>query len=379
MNNDKPLFIDIHALQTVPPNNMNRDDTGSPKTAQFGGAVRQRVSSQAWKRAIRDEFAELVETDELGQRTQDAVSLIAEEILALNPDFAEDSARELGGKALATTGIKVNGEGKTGYLLFLSRRQARELARLALSAEDGAIDKKAAKSVFNVKENPALNALDIAMFGRMVADAPDLNVDAAVQVAHAIGIGRANAEFDYFTALDDLQAEEDSGAAMIGTTEFVSSTLYRYASIDVRHLFENLGSVEATRKSVEAFFKSFIVSMPTGKQNSFANRTLPSAVVIQLRQTQPVSLVNAFEVPVEHSTGEGTIKLACDRLVEQEEALDNAFGITPEKTYVIEGDPSASALDTLRSDDAQGIVSMKGVAESLGNDVSAYLDGASED
>ena len=162
------------------------------------------------------------------------------------------------------------------------------------------------------------------MFGRMVADAPDLNVDASVQVAHAIGIGKMNPEFDYFTALDDCSPEDNAGAAMIETTEFTSSTMYRYATIDVLHLCENLGSAAVACRGIEAFLKAFITSMPTGKQNSFANRTLPGAVVLQLRDTQPVSLVNAFEKPVEASHGKSQIEIGCERLAKQEEAVITA-------------------------------------------------------
>lgn len=381
MNNGNPLYIDIHVLQTVPPNNMNRDDTGSPKTTRFGGVTRQRVSSQAWKKAVRDEFADIIDLDKLGQRTQDAVGLIAEEVLELSPELGEETAKTLAEEALSATGIKVSNEGKTGYLLFISRNQAKELAQIAVAARaaGGDIDKKTAKAVLNVKQNPALNAIDIALFGRMVADAPDLNVDAAVQVAHAIGVGRMANEFDYFTALDDRQDDGDSGAAMIGTTEFASSTLYRYASIDVRHLYENLGSIDASRNAAMAFFKAFIVSMPTGKQNSFANRTLPSAVVVQLRETQPVSLVNAFEIPVEGHDGRGTIEIACEKMVEQEKSLDDAFGVAPKKAYVIEADPSATALDEMKGDGEREITSMKDVAAHLGEDIEEYLEGLEED
>lgn len=380
MNVKLPLFIDIHALQTVPPNNMNRDDTGSPKTARFGGVVRHRVSSQAWKKAMRDEFPKLLEVDELGQRTKQAVGLIAEYVKSCDPAAEDDDALELAKKTLAATGISVDKNGETGYLLFISRIQAQSLAELAITARnDGALDdkksaaafQKAAKTIFNVKQSPTLNAADIALFGRMVADAPDLNVDAAVQVAHAIGVGRAETEFDYFTALDDRQTEDQSGAAMIDTTEFLSSTLYRYANVNVNQLYENLGSIEATSKAVEAFLKSFIVSMPTGKQNSFANRTLPSAVIVQLRHTQPVSLANAFETPVSFREGEGTISQACERLVAQERSIDAAFGVEPVKTYVIEADAQASCLDALASQGSA--TTMKTVVGSLGHDVSEWL------
>lgn len=341
----EPLFIDVHILQTVPPSNINRDDTGSPKTARFGGVKRARVSSQAWKKATRDLFPDALDGDEIGQRTVYAVEMIAQIVEELVPDVDHDQATEAAEKALSATGIKVK-DNVTGYLLFISPGQARALANLAAqSIESGdAVDKKAAKEVLDVKKNPLLNAVDVAMFGRMVADAPDLNVDASVQVAHAIGIGKMEPEFDYFTALDDRSPEDNAGAAMIETTEFTSSTLYRYANIDVRHLCENLGSTRVACRGVEAFLRSFVLSMPTGKQNSFANRTLPDAIVIQMRASQPVSLVNAFEKPVEAREGKSQVEIACERLTAQEEAIDKAFGARPLKTFVIIASPEAKAL-----------------------------------
>lgn len=367
----KPLYIDVHILQSVPPSNINRDDTGSPKTARFGGVTRTRVSSQAWKKATRDLFPELLDEEEIGQRTKYAVELIAECIRKEDQTVDEVTATDCAEKALAATGIKVS-KRETGYLFFIAPRQAAALARLALQAlnEQKDIDKKEAKLILDIKKRPALNAVDIALFGRMVADAPDLNADASVQVAHALGIGRTEQEFDYFTALDDRAPEDNSGAAMIDTTEFSSATLYRYANIDVFHLYENLGSATAAQKGVGAFLKAFITSMPTGKQNSFANRTLPAAVAVQLRETQPVSLVNAFERPVSARVGESQIALACESLIEQEKTLDDAFGVSPLKTYVICGSPDASMI----CDMPDGIsVNLQEMLEGVGNDIAAYL------
>ena len=342
-----PLFIDIHILQTVPPSNINRDDTGSPKTARFGGVKRARVSSQAWKKATRDLFSDVLEENKIGQRTLYAADLIAGFVAELLPDADSDQAATAAANALSATGVKVEGKA-TKYLLFVSPGQAKALAELAVhSIETGeAIDKKAAKEILDVKKRPALNAVDIAMFGRMVADAPDLNVDASVQVAHAIGIGEMEPEFDYFTAMDDRSPEDTAGAAMIETTEFTSATMYRYANIDVFHLCENLGSARAACKGVEAFLRAFTMSMPTGKQNSFANRTLPAAVVIQLRNTQPVSLVNAYEKPVEARSGKSQVEIGCERLAAQEKAIDAAFGTTPLKTFVIAASPDAEGLSS---------------------------------
>ena len=323
------LFIDIHILQTVPPSNINRDDTGSPKSARFGGVKRARVSSQAWKKATRDLFPNYLAEESIGIRTKYLVNLIAKKARRLDPQLAEqealDKAKDVLKKYCERKKNKLDFESDDPYQL---KKKKKKKKRVFWDSRD---------------------EIDIAMFGRMVATAPDLNVDASVQVAHAIGIGKMEPEFDYFTALDDRSPEDNAGAAMIETTEFTSSTMYRYANIDVLHLCENLGSAQVACRGVEAFLRSFILSMPTGKQNSFANRTLPAVIVIQLRNTQPVSLVNAFEKPVEACGGKSQVEIGCERLGDQAKAIDDAFGISPQKTLVIVASPDAKALPDLMS------------------------------
>lgn len=304
-----PLYVDLHITQTVPPSNLNRDDTGSPKSATFGGVRRARVSSQAWKRATRRDYAQHLDLGDLGVRTKRAVELLVERIQQKDPGLDETAAREAAKTVLMAAGIKLEPlpkpkkeaaapEGsarfeRTAYLIFWSNRQLDRLADLATSEEK--ISKKAAKEAADME-----HGVDVALFGRMVADGPDLNVDASVQVAHALSTHAVAPEQDYYTAVDDHSGEDESGAGMIGTVEYNSSTLYRYATINVAGLLKNLaGDQETTVRAIEAFVRSFALSMPTGKQNSFANRTVPDAVVIAVREDQPVNLVGAFETPVQ--------------------------------------------------------------------------------
>lgn len=365
-----PLYIDIHVLQTLPPSCVNRDDTGSPKTARFGGVRRARVSSQAWKKAMRDDLADLLDDTMIGQRTKDAVGIIAERIELNKPELSSEDVFSMAEDALKATGVSVK-NGKTDYLLFISPLQAEALASLAIDARETGtkIAGKEVKTILNPKERPTLNAADIALFGRMVADAPNLNVDAASQVAHAIGIEEANTEFDYYTAMDDRSPDDNAGAGMIGTVEFLSSTLYRYATLDVYHLCENLGAVGAAVETSKAFIRAFVHSMPTGKQNTFANRTMPSVVVIQLRDSQPVSLANAFEQPVRPYGGKSTIEIACERLVAQEQCVDDAFGLKPKMTYVVCAAPGTDSLKAI----ADELTNISGATEKIGEVVSSYL------
>ncbi|WP_238598463.1 type I-E CRISPR-associated protein Cas7/Cse4/CasC [Saccharothrix sp. ALI-22-I] len=181
------------------------------------------------------------------------------------------------------------------------------------------------------------HSVDVSLFGRMVADATDLNVDAACQVAHALSVHAVDNEYDYFTAVDDHKKaddEEDAGAGMIGTVEFNSSTLYRYATVDVDRLHDNLGDAEATRRAVEAFTRAFVSSMPTGKQNTFANRTLPDAVLVIVRETQSINLVGAFEEAIDDDVEGGRVVAAIGRLAEHARELHEAFDEQPVDAWV---------------------------------------------
>jgi CRISPR system Cascade subunit CasC len=331
-------IVDIHVIQTVPPSNLNRDDTGSPKTAVYGGQRRARVSSQAWKRATRNAFEHTLDQSELGVRTKRVVELLGEEITKQDPALGHRSA-ELAAAVLESAGIKTKAPRKadalpeSGYLIFLSHRQVAGLAELAIhtahAAGEGKLDFPKGEAKARADRD---HSIDVSLFGRMVAEVTDLNVDAAAQVAHALSVHAVDNEYDYFTAVDDhkdADSEEDAGAGMIGTVEFNSSTLYRYATVDVNRLQDNLGDPEATRRAVEAFVRAFVSSMPTGKQNTFANRTLPDAVLVMVRDTQSVNLVGAFEDPVVDGADGGRIAESIRRLVAHGKDLHDAFDEQP--------------------------------------------------
>lgn len=342
------MFIDIHILQSVPPSNINRDDTGSPKTAVFGGTRRARVSSQSWKRAARKYFNSSLDDSDIGYRTRKLADVLGRRIAAGAELNNAVDAYELASKVFTAAGIKMTapkvkkGESakpdESGYLLFLSAAQLDALADLALaSLEGGEIDKKRAKEV--VKSD---HSIDVALFGRMVADDAELNVDAAVQVAHAISVQAVEQEFDYFTAVDDfVESQHETGAGMIGTVEFNSSTLYRYATVNVAGLEANLGDAAAAARAAATFVQSFVRSMPTGKQNTFANRTLPEVVVLAIRDDQPVNLVGAFEQAVVPTIDRGAVSIAAERLVQREKEISKAYGSPRATLYTAVGDAAA--------------------------------------
>lgn len=345
-------FVDIHILQTVPPSNMNRDDTGSPKTAVYGGVRRARVSSQAWKRAARLDFQRTLDAQDLGVRTKRVVELVAEEIARQAEDFPEEARTAAAAETIRAARIKLQPSRKkeapeeSGYLILLSRLQIQALAAIALESLRSGTKPSASAAVAVVKDK---NSVDLALFGRMVADVTDLNVDAAAQVAHAISVHAVETEYDYFTAVDDHKhddVEEDAGAGMIGTIEFNSSTLYRYATVDVEQLSKNLGDPVAVRRGIEAFVRSFVRSLPTGKQNTFANRTLPDAIVVVVRDDQPVNLVGAFEEPVVLDGG-STVEAASRALATYAREVEDAYGDAPVAGWFVGVGARTAALDAL--------------------------------
>ncbi len=307
------LFIEFHLIQNFAPSNLNRDDTGAPKDALFGGHRRARVSSQCFKRAIRLKTLEmgLLPPQAQGVRTKKLKELLVHELAKLNRTEAESRID----MALDAAGLKLKDDGKTEYLLFLGQGEITALAQLidqhwdtlgAASPSDGKKTKKEAKANAPAEVVKAAKALlngqksvDVALFGRMLADLPAVNQDAACQVAHALSTHRVEREFDYFTAVDDQNNDDESGAGMIGQVEFNSATFYRYAVIDANKLIANLQKdQDLALAGIGAFVQAMARAIPTGKQNTFAAHNPPSFVGVVLRHASPFNLANAFEKPV---------------------------------------------------------------------------------
>jgi CRISPR system Cascade subunit CasC len=363
------LVIDIHALQTLPPSLINRDDTGAPKSAVFGGVPRQRVSSQSWKRAIRSYFRDNFDQDSLGDRSKRLPGQIAK-MVEEQTDWTQERAIGAVEQLFKVAGIKTSVDAakikkiekdadldeqtsaealkeakypQTGYLLFLSPHQIGRAVEEIIKADGEKITKKTALDILDTK-----HSVDMALFGRMVADDAAYNVDASVQVAHALGIHASAPEFDFFTAVDDLaHAGEETGAGMLGTVQMMSSTLYRYATVNVKGLKENLESDEVTVKAVGDFIEAFVKSMPTGKINTFANQTLPDLVYVTVRDTRPVSLVNTFESVVEGSDAESRRKAGATALANEAREIQDTYGLEPKAAFVLGVGQTTDAFNDL--------------------------------
>lgn len=344
------MLVELHVIQNFAPSNLNRDDTGAPKDCEFGGVRRARISSQCFKRAIRQHFvaSKLLGDAVLATRTRLLVDAVAERLAERGRD--RDEARAVAQEALAAGGFAVDRDGRTEYLLFLGRQ---EIARFtdvcdrfwdALRGAGAAADRgsapstgdrgarKARREKAGKQETPpelrsaVLNVLDggkaadLALFGRMLADLPEKNVYAAAQVAHAISTHKTAVEFDYYTAVDDLQARDESGAGMIGTVEFASACFYRYLNVDLDELRKNLaGDDELARQTLSSFVRAAVLAIPTGKQNSMAAHSLPSFVMAVVRRHGLWSLVNAFARPVRATDHKGLVAASI-------EALDGYWG-----------------------------------------------------
>lgn len=348
------LYVEVHALQDLPPHCLNRDENGSPKTAVYGGALRSYVSSQAWKKAMRGYYAKHIDETKIGYRTLEIVDLINEDLIH-NHGKSEKEAKQLTKDLLKNLGLKKgktakDENDKTAAIFPISQDEIHAVSEVLLSdPNDGKALKKALKD---------LPSVDICLFGRMSADDSDLNVDAACQIAPAISVNEAELDTDFFTAVDEIKTT--SGAAMMGTKEFTSGVMYRYGNLSVTALEENMQ--ENIPYTISQFIRSFIESMPTGMQNGFAANTLPYAVYVTIRNDRPVSLVSAFESPVLpgetskndfNNNEKGYRRAAAARLKNEAESIYKSWAKKPAFEAVVgeavEGLAPAMNLDDLYS------------------------------
>ncbi len=339
-------FIDIHVLQSVPFANLNRDDTNSVKTVQYGNALRTRVSSQSWKRAVRTVFEDHI--GEAALRTRRIGERVTRELEYRS--WPAELAQRAGGHTAAASGIKfelakVPGDAKqsvpnkvlTNAMVYVPEAAVTELADLAErhretleQAKD--IKKPADKSILPAREVEAVlrsrNGV-INLFGRMLAEIDDAGVDGAVQVAHALTTHETDVELDYFSAVDDVTAlwDDATGSGHMGHAEFSAGTFYRYATLDLRDLIANIGDEPtAARELTAAFLASFITSLPQAKKNSTAPHTIPDLVHISVRTDRPLSYAAAFEKPVQAAAQGGFADVSRTQLADYAQAANTLLG-----------------------------------------------------
>lgn len=332
------MQLELHLIQSFPPANLNRDENGMPKSTVFGGKPRARISSQCQKRAVRKFYQDYADLDpqQFADRSR---NWLPELKILLTEQDVEASQAEIAARLALEEGLKLkfNDEGKATTIVFLGQTELAAIANILVS-NWAAIEPEL------TKEKPTLpkdiikaipKALidtgkpgDVALFGRMMASLPTVNVDASVQMAHAISVNTLQQEFDFFTAVDDLGGSEDTGADHMGETGYNSSTYYRFTTLDTQQLAQNLGSTEQLEAVVKAFADAFVQALPSGHQNGFAAHTRPAVVMAVVRQGQPVSLVDAFENPIAPKGGASLLENAVMALDAHWTDLTKMYGET---------------------------------------------------
>lgn len=373
------MLIEIHMLQNHAPSNLNRDDTGSPKSAIFGGVPRGRISSQALKRSIRcSEIFRSALDGRLAIRTRQLPELVRAEFVKRGypqelADMGAEKASGFGNKEGKEAKAKADGELGTAQAMFITAADVEAIVTVLANAFDGAKrDPKKCKTIKakDLQKDPALGAyrpltVDVSLFGRMITSDAFRDADASMQVAHALSTHRIEQEYDYFTAVDDLARPsegDDAGADMIGDVEFNSACYYKYFSLDVGELVGNLtgerpyGKVatddeRATAASiaavtVESFLRAAALVSPSGKQNTFAAHQPPSLVFVEIRKERtPISYANAFVKPVSATREVSLVEASISRLAEHADKLRKAFDLETLARLVLEPETTLFNVD----------------------------------
>lgn len=337
------MILELHLIQNFAPSNLNRSDTGSPKDCTFGSFRRARISSQCFKRAMRWEsnFQKVLRENGGSVRTRRLIIEIAKQIASDGKEL--EKVIKLVSEVFKEGGIERPEKGEEGekentkLVFFMNRKTIEEMAQKLKDQWDNLTNKETKDAV--IKElgellAESVKSPDIALFGRMVeidSKKPfgkiNLGVDGSSQVAHAISTHKVGIEFDFFTAVDDLLETGEVGAGMLGTVEFNSACFYRYLNVDVGLLEKNLkDDKDLTKATIEAFIRSAIEAIPTGKQNSFATFEKPSFVLAVVRDAAKNSLANAFEKPVRATEKKGLVENSIEKFAEHWEAVSGVYG-----------------------------------------------------
>ena len=345
-------FLQLHLLTAYGPSNLNRDDTGRPKSVVFGGVPRLRISSQSLKRAWRtsDVFAARLD-GHLADRTQRLGKDVLDRLTEGGMDEAEalKVARDIAG---AFGKLKSEKDGQPAFIEQLAFVSPEERDRAFALADQALAQVRAGEAVTEPQADGLLQrtdtAADIAMFGRMLADSPRFNREAAVQVAHAMTTHRANAEDDYYTAVDDLKSRDepdDAGAGFVGVQEFGSGVFYLYICIDRGLLLRNLDDTRSVRDaSLAALVEAAATVAPRGKQSSFASRARAFYVLAEKGSAQPRSLAAAFLEPVTGSDQGGQSIEALERFRDRLDAAYGACADDRRTVNVVQGQGTLSDL-----------------------------------
>lgn len=351
------VYVDVHTVTPLGPNNLNRDGENAPKTITYGGCVRHRLSSQSQKYAVRGDFIDTYGDAMISLRSRSLVSLVSLRIQEADPSLSVEEAHHLAARALtvpmsakpkdgqdrlkklndsitsaagkAADELKKNPNAtidpfipELSATFQISDVQARKFASEVVAAVASGVDfslpsahedkNLTAKLTETLRE---CNTADVLLFGRMMAANTDLSVDAVCQVAHAVGVSEYAGDMDLFIAADEVstrnteladairnhRGKDFGGADMLDTKGIAAGSLYRYANVNVTALAESAGSTSDAADITAKFVASFATTLPGGAQNSHAARSPFSTLIVTVRSTSPMSLVGAFESPVRNA------------------------------------------------------------------------------
>ncbi|MHA1269852.1 MAG: type I-E CRISPR-associated protein Cas7/Cse4/CasC [Candidatus Helarchaeota archaeon] len=351
------MLVEFHIIQNHAPSNLNRDDTGSPKSCFFGNYPRARISSQCLKRTIRksDFFQDLNKKYGKSYRTRKLPDLIYKRLIdnGIKADVAKKAAEKFikfgkKDKSSSTTSKSSNKTLETSQIMFFSDKEIQNIVNdvmeLLKKKPDGDIDRGIIEKKIGKKTLHPITP-DIALFGRMITSDVDLNIEASMQVAHAISTNKLDREFDFFTAVDDFsefgKSMQEQGAGMIGDIEFNSACYYKYFSFDITSFLKNMTNKENNYDEdditlltdvINAFLKAAIYITPSGKQNTFAAHQLPDAILIEVKPNNvPISYANAFIKPVRTTNNQDLIEVSISNFCEFNIKINNKFNIPVSK------------------------------------------------
>lgn len=360
------MILELHLIQNFAPSNLNRSDTGAPKDCIFGGVRRARISSQCFKRAMREHFRKNLSLSDslrksLGERTKRLATEVLVPHFVSNGHGADDSAK-VAEVLLGGISVWIDDEKKTEYLLYFGNEEITQLKNVGLENFDTLLElhqkmqeikaerkekpkkksaiKKIVKDALGKSLEKVLDggrAVDIALFGRMLADLPNKQIEAASQIANSISTHKTTMEFDFYTAVDTLKPDDTPASDMLGTIEFNSACYYRYANIDIAKLEENLAAGERglvdgpdherlagkslAKEAVKGFFDAMYEAKPTGKQTWSGTNEDPGFVFAVVRNNSLCSMANAFEKPVKPTDSSGLVEPSIKRFVEHWNAV----------------------------------------------------------
>ncbi|MCD6162319.1 MAG: type I-E CRISPR-associated protein Cas7/Cse4/CasC [candidate division Zixibacteria bacterium] len=359
------MLVEIHILQNFAPSCLNRDDTNTPKTCDFGGYPRARISSQCTKRAIRtsDEFK-----NRLGENIAIRTKRLHQNVKAklAEADITDEAVDDIISNLIAELYSKMDKKHKdtTSVALYLSNKEIDSIVNAIRDNFTELANKKnkdAAKNLASELKTKIRDAYaaDIALHGRMMAEKPEFSIDAACQVAQSISTNKINTEMDFFTAVDDLLPKGETGAGMMGIVEYNSSCYYRYANVDLRQLMHNLRNDEdLARRTLEGFLHGAIMAIPTGKQTSMAANNLPSFVFTVVRDNGlRCSLANAFVKPAAPDYKNSLIENSADKLDKFWGNIQKAYGSDGIKTMAV-CQIGMDKLDILKAYEVESIKSL---------------------